>query len=75
MSNTSITLGDRFEAFVGEQVKSGRYASVSEVVRAGLRILEEHEAKAEALRFALIEGEKSGKATYSLKKLLKELDK
>jgi len=75
MRNTSISIGDRFEAFANAQVQSGRYASVSEVIRAGLRILEEREIKAEALRIALIEGEKSGKADYSLDKLVEELDK
>ena len=75
MSNTSITLGKHFETFTNAQVKSGRYGSVSEVIRAGLRILEEHEIKKEALRIALIEGENSGKADYSLDKLSKELDK
>ena len=74
MRNTSITLGERFEAFANKQVQSGRYGSVSEVIRAGLRILEEHETKAEVLRLALIEGENSGKADYSLDKLAKELD-
>ena len=74
MRNTSVTLGERFEAFANKQILSGRYGSVSEVVRAGLRILEEHETKAEALRLALIEGENSGKADYSLDKLTKELD-
>ena len=74
MRNTSITLGKRFEAFADKQVQSGRYGSVSEVIRAGLRILEEHETKVEALRLALIEGENSGKADYSLDKLGKELD-
>ena len=75
MRNTSISLGDKFEKFVNAQVQSGRYASVSEVIRAALRILEEREVKAEALRLALIEGENSGKADYSLDKLLRELDK
>ena len=75
MRNTSITLGDRFEAFANAQVQSGRYGSVSEVIRAGLRILEEREAKTEALRLALIEGENSGKADYSLDKLVEEFDK
>ena len=74
MRNTSIILGERFEAFTNKQVQSGRYGSVSEVIRAGLRILEEHENKAEVLRLALIEGENSGKADYSLDKLTKELD-
>lgn len=61
--NTSITLGDHFVHFVDEQVGSGRYGSVSDVVRAGLRLLEERETHLEALRTALIEGETSGPAT------------
>jgi antitoxin ParD1/3/4 len=39
----SINLGDHFEAFVRERVARGRYQNASEVVRAGLRLLEEHE--------------------------------
>ncbi|WP_159947104.1 type II toxin-antitoxin system ParD family antitoxin [Rhizobium sp. 18065] len=58
--NTSITLGDHFAGFVDEQIQTGRYESTSEVVRAGLRLLEEHEAKVKALQNALIEGEQSG---------------
>ncbi len=60
--NTSITLGDHFAGFVDRQVACGRYGSASDVVRAGLRLLEEHEMKIEALRAALIEGENSGPA-------------
>jgi antitoxin ParD1/3/4 len=75
MSNTSITLTERFETFANAQVKSGRYGSVSEVIRAGLRILEEREIKMEALRAALAEGETSGRADYSIAKLTAELDK
>jgi len=74
MGNTSITLGGRLEEFTNKQVQSGRYASVSEVVRAGLRILEDREAKVEALRLALIDGEKSGRADYRLEKLMQELE-
>jgi antitoxin ParD1/3/4 len=58
--NTSISLGDHFADFVDAQVGAGRYASASEVVRAGLRLLEEHEARVAALRAAIDEGERSG---------------
>lgn len=58
--NTSIFLGDHFAAFIEARVRAGRYGSASEVVRAGLRLLEEHEAKLEALQDALIAGEESG---------------
>src|SRR5688500_8377072 len=60
--NTSISLGDHFESFIDRQIESGRYGSVSEVIRASLRLLEEHEQKINALRQALIEGENSGDA-------------
>ena len=58
--NTSITLGDHFTKFIESQLAEGRYGSTSDVVRAGLRLLEDHETKLAALRAALIEGEHSG---------------
>jgi antitoxin ParD1/3/4 len=58
--NTSIALSDHFQTFIDGQVADGRYGSASEVVRAGLRLLEEREARLAALRAALIEGEESG---------------
>ena len=61
--NTSISLGDHFAHFIDSQVEAGRYGTATDVIRAGLRLLEEHEAKVTALRSALIEGEESGPAT------------
>jgi len=57
--NTSVTLGEHFEEFIAQKIKKGRFQSVSEVVRAGLRKLEEDESKLEALRERLAAGEKS----------------
>lgn len=73
--NTSISLGEHFDEFIAEQLKSGRYGSTSEVIRAGLRMLEEREARREHLRKLLIEGERSGFADYSYNSLMEELDK
>ena len=58
--NTSVSLSDHFADFIEEQIASGRFGSASDVVRAGLRLLEEHEARLSALQAALIEGERSG---------------
>jgi len=61
-TNTSISLDDHFAAFLAREVATGRYRSASEVVRAGLRLLEDQETQIAALRSALIAGEESGRA-------------
>jgi antitoxin ParD1/3/4 len=60
--NTSIALGEYFQNFVQEQIVQGRYGSVSEVIRAGLRLLEENETRLITLRKAIQEGIDSGTA-------------
>ncbi|MCK4503343.1 MAG: type II toxin-antitoxin system ParD family antitoxin, partial [Desulfuromonadales bacterium] len=55
-------------------VNHGHYGSVSEMIRAGLRLLEERETKLSLLRRALTEGKNSGSANYSLEGLIQELD-
>ena len=58
--NTSVALGQHFTSFIDAQVQGGRYGTASDVVRAGLRLLEEHEAKVKALQEALNAGLRSG---------------
>lgn len=72
--NTSISLGDHFDGFIAHQIESGRFGSASEVVRAGLRLLEDGESKLGVLRRMLMEGEQSGLADYSYKQFIAELD-
>ena len=72
--NTSITLGDHFDNFISNQIDSGRFGSASEVVRAALRLLEDSEAKLQALRGLLEDGEQSGVTDYSYGSLIEELD-
>ncbi len=62
---SSYTLGDHFETFIKEQVEGGRYASASEVIRDGLRLLEEEQQRRQAvldgLRGEIEKGRRSGK--------------
>ncbi len=58
--NTSVSLGDYFEDFVENRISEGRFKNASEVIRAGLRLLEEEEIKIKTLRNAIQEGTDSG---------------
>ena len=73
--NTSISLGEHFDTFVAEQLNSGRYSSASEVVRAGLRLLEDAETRLGTLRKMLQDGENSGVADYDYDSFIEELDR
>lgn len=58
--NTSVTLGKHFEDIIDNSIKSGRYSSASEVIREGLRLVDEREQKIRILREAIEAGERSG---------------
>lgn len=62
MKTTSVALGTYFENFVRTKVEQGRYNNASEVIRAGLRLLEEHESHLQELRIAIADGMNSGLA-------------
>ena len=71
---TQVTIGTHFESFIARQLKDGRFESTSEVVRAGLRLLEEREIRAQRLRAALVEGEESGLVEYDQQAFMDSLD-
>ena len=72
---TSISLGDHFSTFVGQLIAKGRYGSASEAARAGLRMLEEHETKHEALQKAITEGLERGIAEkFGIRGMLRDMD-
>lgn len=74
--NTSILLGDYFDNFINQQVKSGKFSSASEVVRAALRMFEYEESKKVELINELKKGEKSGFVdTFNRDSFLKNLHK
>lgn len=72
--NTSVSLGNYFESFVHQIISEGRYKNVSEVIRAGLRLLEEDENKTIALKNAIQTGIDSGiSENFNPQKHLSEL--
>lgn len=72
--NPTTELGRYFDEFVERQLAQGRYESANDVLRAGLRLLEQQEAKLETLRAALIKGEQSGLAMpFDLDEFLEEM--
>ena len=72
--NTSISLGNHFGMFVQSRINAGRYNNASEVIRAGLRLLEEEESKIIVLKQAVQEGVDSGMANdFNPEEHLKQL--
>jgi antitoxin ParD1/3/4 len=71
--NTSFSIGEHFNGFIEAQVDQGRYSSASDVVRAGLRLVEEQELRLAALRSALVEGEESGVSPRSVQDIWAEV--
>jgi len=72
--NTSISIGNHFENFIESTVRNGRFNNASEVVRAGLRLLEDEENKIISLRQAIQEGIDSGiAADFEPKKFLESI--
>jgi antitoxin ParD1/3/4 len=79
MANTSLSLGEHWEAYIKNEISSGRYGSASEVVREALRAMEERKTKLEALRSHLAQGAAQARAenfvdNFSMDSLINDLD-
>lgn len=72
MKTTSVALGSHFEDFIKVQIANGRYNNASEVIRAGLRLLEDNESRIAALKSAIEEGLDSGIAEDLVVRILHE---
>ena len=73
--NTTVTLDDHFTNFIDQQIDGGRYDNATAVMQAALSLLEEQEAKFDAIRAALIEGEESGISSRSVLDILEAMKK
>ncbi|MFO6447505.1 type II toxin-antitoxin system ParD family antitoxin [Erythrobacter sp. NE805] len=72
--NTSVSLGDHYEAYARRKVESGEFATISEVIRDALRRAEERDLRIEHLQALLREGEQSGDPQpFDLAKFLDEM--
>lgn len=79
MATTSLSLGEHWEAFIKNEISSGRYGSASEVVRDALRAMEERKSKLDALRTHLAQGADQARAgefidDFSMDALIADLD-
>lgn len=73
-THMKLSLDDHSAEFIEQQVDGGNFASASEVVAAGLKLLEAEQAYVEAVRAALIEGEESGEPQpFDLEEFLAEM--
>ncbi len=72
--NTSIVLGPHFEEFISRKVSDGRFASTSEAIRAGMRLLEEHESKIDVLRQAINQGFAGDFREFDISRINQQLD-
>ena len=74
MKVKELIIGDYFESFINERVKSGKFSSPDEVIRAALRLFEQEEIKTKNLINELKEGEKSEMiADFDKKQMLNNL--
>jgi antitoxin ParD1/3/4 len=79
MATTSLSLGEHWEAYIKNEIASGRYGSASEVIRDALRAMEERKSKLDALRSHLAQGAEQARANefidnFTMDTLINDLD-